>query len=548
MSLRPLLSVLCAVAAFVTLTGDAGAAARIERAPDFVTKVNQAIDRGASWLEATQHTDGSWGDYGGYPLGVDALAYHTLRVCGVARDNPTATKAWDALRREWGKGGKNTLHTYSAALLLMAIAEHGERVREAGSDREVRLSDPDRQWAEEVLRWLVRAQDQDGTWTYDANQGQYGRGRVSNRAYDNSNTQYGLLGLKAAARCGLSIDARVWKASMQHFLDTQDRTGPPVLCFDPDAERSGATKATRSDHARGWGYYGPGGAYGSMTAGGVGSVVICRSELLGTSAMTKALDAASETSVRDGLAWLGRNFTVRTNPGPRGTMAGAGWHFYYLYAVERAGVFAGVEWMADHDWYGEGAVYLCEMQAPDGGWAGGFGFQPPARPRGGQRAAAAGKIAASPQAVVDVCFALLFLKKGTIPVRRGALTQAGDDSDIRFEAAATLQGKDFDDFVDLILLRWRRSTDDGVRRRLFDGATAVGTRIVKPLLVRMDSPDVEDRTAAHALLRHATGVDRGFDPVAEPAVREEGLVLWQAWWLSAEPTLRYDAATKRLVQ
>ena len=135
---------------------------------------------------------------------------------------------------------------------------------------------------------------------------------------------------------------------------------------------------------------------------------------------------------------------------------------------------------------------------------------------------------------------------GTIPVRRGALTRAGDDSDINFAAARNLTGTDFGDFLDLVLLRWRRATDDSVKCRLFEGATTVGPKLVEPLLVRMDSHDVEDRIAAHALLKFATGVDHGFDPAAPREKREDAVVAWQGWWLAATDRLFYDPATKRL--
>jgi hypothetical protein len=56
-----------------------------------------------------------------------------------------------------------------------------------------------------------------------------------------------------------------------------------------------------------------------MTSGAVGSLSICRSELLGSMAYTKREAAQCDDAIRDGLAWLGRHFTVRGNPGRRGT-------------------------------------------------------------------------------------------------------------------------------------------------------------------------------------------------------------------------------------
>lgn len=556
-TLARLLRLVAAAAVLVAaaVQGRAAGAGTIERSPEFVQKVNAAIDQGVVWLRAAKDGEGAFPAYPTHPCGVQALAYHTLRVCGVPKDDPDAVRAWASLRREYTNAGRGSLQTYTAALLLMAIAEHGERVADPKSDREVKLSDADRAWAEEVTGWLVRAQGQDGTWTYGgADDGPYGRRGGSARNHDHSNTQYALLGLKAAARCGIDLDAKVWLRSLQHFLDAQDAKGAEVPRFDPSGaagKRSGdATSARVADHARGWGYQKDGSSYGSMTAGGVGSVVICRSELLGTPAMTKPLEARSETSLRDGLAWLGLHFTVRSNPGPRGSMAGPSWHFYYLYALERAGVLAGVDWMADHDWYGEGAEYLCGVQSASGGWNPTLlfdvpGLGPGGRPRRGVGAAV--PVPANPQTVLDTCFALLFLKKGTLPVRRGALTQAADDSDIRFDRAASLTGQDFEDFLDLVLLRWRRTQDDGVRARLFERATAVGPRIVEPLLFRLDAPEAEERAAANALLRRATGRDFGFDAAASRELREAAVQEWQLWWMGARTRIVYDPAERRLV-
>jgi hypothetical protein len=299
------------------------------------------------------------------------------------------------------------------------------------------------------------------------------------------------------------------------------------------------------DRARGWGYVANMPAYGSMTAGGVGSVVICRSELLGTRDYPMGLDAKAEQSARDGLAWLGANFRVDTNPGtasPKGIalgMAGPQWHYYYLYAMERAGMLAYVEWMGEHDWYGEGAEFLLKEQLGSGAWTqdGARGAIPM------RRAGPADDV----QAVQATCFALLFLKKGTLPVARGALTKSFDDSDINFALAPSLSDGDFEDFIDLVLSRWRRAAADEGKERLFAGAVTVGSRIVPPLIDRLSSTKAAEREAAFALLKRATGLDHSYDPAAAPDAREDAVAKWQSWWLANGKTLRFDAATGRLV-
>jgi hypothetical protein len=445
---------------------------------------------------------------------------------------------------------------------LMAIAEHGERVADAEGDRDVRLEKDDRKWAEEIVRSLVSGQDEDGTWTYEAD-GFGSSGRVTlSTTRDHSNLQYALLGLKAAARCGIAIDPSVWRRTLQHFLATQEASGPEVVRIagaprDPKAAQS--TNAPIVDHARGWCYLGqaatpaPGAAAlgndaatrvprASMTAGGVSSLVICRSELLGTREMTPKLDTDSEHAIWDGLAWLAANWNPAAilsaaddQPARDREALSKGLFYYELYGVERAGVLAGVEWIGGRDWYGEGAAPILAQQSKDGSWQG-LNLGPivedlPAR--------------ANAYHVVNTCFALLFLRRATLPVRRGAVVQTGGD-DINFGAAAKLTGKDLEDFLDLVLSRWRRAPDDEAKRRLFDGATTAGPRIVEPLLVRLEASDPQRRADAHALLRHATGLDFGFDPAGSAAARDAATVKWQMWWMSAKDGLAYDPATRRL--
>lgn len=536
---------------------------RIERTPEFVQAVNAAIDRGAAWLRKAQAADGSFPEFPEFPGATTALGYCTLRVCGAARDDAAAKSAWASLRRDYRK---KDLKTYTAAVYLMAIAEHGERIPGAADEHDVKLTPDEAKWAEEIVRTLVEGQDQEGCWAYEADGVASRSGAQMPNVYDHSNTQYALLGLKSAARCGIRIEASVWTKALAHFLATQEAKGPEVPrrgAAPKDGNVRGSTTATVKDHARGWCYRGkptppvtgktnaprpgadpPQPAYGAMTAGAVSSLVICRSELADTHEMTAKMDVDSERAVWDGLAWLGTNWQPNALLGPSGDLPpqlldamGSGLSLYEFYGVERAGVLAAVEWMADLDWYGGGASSLLQTQRPDGSWSG--------LDAGLMVANLAGRKTAFH--TIDTCFALLFLKKGTVPVKRGAVTRSGDDTDINFGAAASLTGKDLEDFLDLVFARWRRTEDEDVKGRLLDGAASAGPRIVEPLLVRMDSPDPARRLAAHALLLRATGLDFGYDADGDPASRESAVVKWQMWWMGAKDRIAYDPAAKRLV-
>jgi len=515
---------------------------RVPRSPEFVRRVGAAIDRGVAWLRSVRRPEGAYPDYPDHAGATTAFAYHAMRACGVPRDDVEAEAAWNALRRACRQGG---LPTYEAVLCLMALSSHGDPIANAGAERDVRLSGDDAAWAAELASRLARGQDAEGRWSY----GKDARGRTSDQdrgaaatpngaKYDHSNTQYALLGLKCAARCGVAVPAATWSRSLAYFLAQQEKTGPAA------ARSDGAAKP--EDRARGWGYMGQEdespwrNPTPAMTAGGVAALVVCRSELLVARALPSKLDLESRQAVFDGLAWLGRTWSPSGPPrlggaAPRAPSK-APPDLYEFYGVERAGVLSGAERIGGLDWYGDGAERLLASQDPNGFW---------------DDSAAASSGDAVPERVakrvVGTCFALLFLKKGTTPVRLGAVTSGGGDSDINFAEAAKATGKDLDDVLDLVLSRGRRATDDAVKTRLFDGATSIGPKIVEPLLVRMESSDVEKRASAHELLKRATGLDFGYVADAAPDVREAATQKWQAWWMASKDRLVYDAEAKRLL-
>ncbi len=506
------------------------------RTEDFLGRVDRAIDRGAAWLLAQQLKEGGFGTFARYPAAQTALAYHTLRVCGVPRTDPALERAYRVLRDEYLQArDADQLRTYTAALVMMAIESHGwadaatsARESRYATQREriTKLDEPDLAWMRELTAFVVGNQAENGGWRYGQRVDRYTKGGNS-QDYDHSNTQYALLGLKSARRCGVDVDAAVFRRTLDHLLDAQESDGPDVPRVHFGAK--GSTHAAETDRARGWSYVAipagratrdtrnGSGAYGSMTAGSLGAVVICRSELLDGSTLPRKVEAASERSVWDGVAWLGRHFTVTANP------SHPGWHYYYLYALERAGVLAGVDWMGDHDWYGEGADFLVREQADDGRWRD-----------------------AGPD-LVTTCFALLFLKRGTLPVARGAVTPSGAADAIDFAAAARLRDKDLEDFVDLVVSRWPRAQTAAAREELRRGLASVGRKIVPPLLRRMATGDDAERASAHALAAGVTGQSFAYDPAADAATRFDALVAWEEWYMARASRLRFDSATGTLV-
>ncbi|MFH1230860.1 MAG: prenyltransferase/squalene oxidase repeat-containing protein, partial [Planctomycetota bacterium] len=187
--------------------------------------------------------------------------------------------------------------------------------------------------------------------------------------YDNSCTQYALLGLRACADANIEIPLEVWADAEKHLRRAQNPDG-------------------------GWGYmlssgrhsYG---SYGSMTAGGLGGLAICLFY------QNKKIE--DDKNIKRAINWFIQNFTVSDNPNftvsnlhiRRNMMH---FHFYYLCALERAGVLLNTESFGRNEWYLLGAQYLLREQGTDGSWN-------------------------KNEINTDTCFAILFLRRATKPLK-----------------------------------------------------------------------------------------------------------------------------------
>jgi len=493
-------------------------------------RVNEAIDAGVTWLRAQQREDGTFplgpepavfagsglGDAseqwagGPWDRGLDALCVYTLAVCGVERDDPALEKGFAALRRHWadrqpadphGIGPRDGISTYFVALCLLALdaaynrgaaplAQGPPDKRRTGRKQ---LGKTDFAWAEELAAWLEAAQDpgKEGDAAQRPRRGRkrtppakhdpspedgggfgYGSPAEPTSYHDHSNSQFAVLGLKAAARVGVDVSDAVFLRALRHFLAVQEHEGPQVErvdaadADDDKAERApGETRTTdeatpKYDAARGWGYMCPGSMFtqtgppdvlppgavpglpggatpvapdvtrettAPMTAGGVSTLVICRSELDGVRGFTPELRRLTVRGIRDGLAWLALRlakaekeaeepppglppglppgFPPGFPPGalPQGLETGGVLDdFYFLYGLERACILGGVGTVGGVAWYDVGARRIVDRQREDGSFLSKDMSNGNGRPS------------------IDSCFALLFLKRAVfrVPDRR----------------------------------------------------------------------------------------------------------------------------------
>jgi len=364
----------------------------------FDRAVDAAVARGVSWLRAQQKADGSFGTCDSsagdrYVTGPTAIAVLALLASNVSKFDPAIERARAHLRETRGR------FVYELGLELMAYdalaAPDRERLElermtpaERRSYRFPReLEEVDRRRVEETAALLASYQVQ-GLWDY---------GPREDRG-DTSNTQFALLGLAAAARCGARIDPEVWWDSLQYFLVHQQSGGELHRYREIVGTTLGGEPRTRTVVAetRGWGYWHgerePERVRGSTTCIGIASLRLCQEELAkpGIGVWRARADAKGSKireAIRDALAWLDANFAVDRNPNQGDYL------YTYLYSLERVGALTERGHLGLHDWYREGAEFLIRVQKEPGCWEG-TGYSPE---------------------IPNTSFALLFLRRSTLP-------------------------------------------------------------------------------------------------------------------------------------
>lgn len=184
--------------------------------------------------------------------------------------------------------------------------------------------------------------------------------RRNDNRYDNSNSHFALLGLRACAEANIEIPQEVWRDAEKHLIQSQNSDG-------------------------GWGYT-KSKSYGSMTAAGLSGSVISKYY------QDKKIDG--DQNIKKSIDWLTANFTVKENP----QSVNPAHHYYFLYALEQASVLSGVESFGENEWYPLGARYLLNAQGENGSWKGTTqGF--------------------ASDETLNTCFAVLFLRRAIKPLK-----------------------------------------------------------------------------------------------------------------------------------
>ena len=208
-----------------------------------------------------------------------------------------------------------------------------------------------------VAQFLSGRQNANGSWDY-----------THRTQGDTSISQYAVLGLWESENGGASVAPEVWDRAASWFMSVQSAAGS----WNYHRDESGPETL-------------------SMTAAGVGSLLICQRQLnkfrrppQASSPLLKPVggenqrvrydpanaNAKLDAAIKRGLAWVASNFTTR-NSAVIGQSA-----YYGLYGIERIGALADKETLGTVNWFDAGREFIVRTQRADGAWDASHGDVP----------------------------------------------------------------------------------------------------------------------------------------------------------------------------
>ncbi len=276
-------------------------------------------------------------------VGETAMIALAMLKADVPRTDPALATCLDKIQKRFTGSGYSPQRTgghdiYEVAVVAMALANLD--------------SEAERGEIGMAANYLIGKQKANGSWDY------------AHRSHgDCSISQYALLGLWECENAGVMVPPAVWDRAASWYLTVQ-------------APAAGS-----------WNYHRDETIYAdsiSMTAAGVGSLLLCKRQLerfreakRGISAMLTPITVANSTqeyevatsfgqidaAVKKGMAWLGANFSTSDQ-------LVIGQSVYYgLYGIERVAALADRQTIGRVDLMGQGRSYIRSTQKPDGSWS-----------------------------------------------------------------------------------------------------------------------------------------------------------------------------------
>jgi hypothetical protein len=320
---------------FGLLSGVVSGAARADTDP--------SVQRGVQFLR---------GKVAAGQIGETALAVLAMLKAEVPPGDPAITAGVNRMRTRFASGGyapeqRGGHDIYEAACVALAFSNLSAESRRSELNA--------------ITQYLVAKQKANGSWDYDTRE----KG-------DTSISQYAVLGLWECENGGATVPPAVWDRAADWFMSVQHSGGSWNYHRD-EPETNPETI--------------------SMTAAGVGSLLICQRQLkrhrhaasdvastllspVSSEGRTERYEASTpnariDQSVRRGLAWLASNFTV--NPG--NPVIGHS-TYYGLYGIERVGALSDKQTLGKVDWFEQGSRMIRATQRNDGAWDSQYGDTP----------------------------------------------------------------------------------------------------------------------------------------------------------------------------
>lgn len=355
------------------------------------TEIQAAISKGAAHIKSTLSKKNG---------AAKSFAYLTLLKAGEPSDSPLMQEAVkhvrDKVKDNIYSGARE--HIYEAAIDITLLADlDGEKYK------------PD---IEIIASYILEHQNEAGWWTYPP---PFSKSGCING--DVSITHYACLGLWAAARAGIPIDAKVWtkvlnwksschnddggytywpgtavgvsngNSSLNMTVNSVGTMYIAMINLDPKRvpkmDKGGKTqqptKGEKSNKAEAT-------APATKKRPGVVEAVDLDSEEDQESSKIKTTGQIPSSAISSSMTafrWVTVRFVTENRDSP--------FSAYYYYSLERMGALLNITKIGDHDWYNECADVLISKQNADGSWAM-TTFDGPEN---------------------DTCFAVLFLTRST---------------------------------------------------------------------------------------------------------------------------------------
>jgi hypothetical protein len=300
------------------------------------------------------------GQNSAYAAGADALCVYALVQAGLAtrdeRLNPKGSLVREMVDKMKAMPADAGTVTYARGIRATALA-----LLARPEDRAALKQDVDYLLTSHV----------GGAYTY-ARPAKMPKGQeIFAESWDNSNSQYGLLGVWSAAEVGAEVNSNYWQAVEEHWTRTQLPNGA-------------------------WDYMGG----GPRAAGGTGRLSMTLAGVASLFVTHDYLDARRQGGAvgRDPFSKplaLGLNY-LETGDNAMKVESGS-FTGYTLYGLERVGLASGFKFLGRHDWYREQAAAVVARQHADGSWG----------------------------SEIETAYHLLFLARGRHPILMNKLRFAG---------------------------------------------------------------------------------------------------------------------------